>query len=559
MNASEFTKPVLVVGHRNPDADAICSAIGYAAFKHAQGKPHYQAVRCGNSNARIDAILSRFNVPLPPFVGDVTPRVSDIMNPNTRKISERETCAHALEMIDYYDVRALPVVTDDNVLRGLITIFDLGEFFTPQPKEPRKMRHVHTSIQDIVDALKADVLNIHEAEQAEDLFVRIGAMDIKSFGEFSDREGIKPEQSIIVVGDRRDIQEKSLDLGVRLLVITGGLSVDEAIVNRARKEKVSLIVSAYDSATTSWVIRTATRLSPLISKQVFSFHREEKLAMVKRRIADAFAPLYTVIDDEGHLLGVFSKTDILKPVNTRIVLMDHNELSQAVPGAAEVTIEEIIDHHRLGNPPTQQPILFRNEPVGSTCTIVAGLYQTAGLDPEPEIAGVLMGGLIADTLNLQSPTSTARDAELLPWLAKIARVSVNDLAEVIFSSGSVIVSQTPEEVITSDCKVYHEGELSFSVSQVEELGYSNFWKNADALKNALEEYRQREELYFASLLVTDINRQDSLFVLAGPPEFADQISHAPTEHPGVFDMPSVVSRKKQLIPYLTSLVKTVAV
>lgn len=546
-------KPVLVFGHRNPDADAICASIGYAAFKKAVGEPNYEAVRCGNSNARIDSILQRFKVPLPRFVGDVTPRVQDIMVRNVLSITEEDTCAHALELFDQYDVRALPVTSEGKILRGLLTIFHLGQFFTPQPREPRQMRRVNTSINHIVDALDATTLHLNDGDSVEELFVRIGAMDIRSFGKFSADEGISPEQSIIVVGDRWDIQEKSLQLGVRLLVITGGLEVDEDVIKRAKDENVSLIVSRYDSATTTWIIRTATRLGPLIEREVTTFHPEEKLSVVRRRISNAFAPLYGVVNDEGQLVGVFSKSDILKPVSTRIVLVDHNEISQAVNGASEVNIEEIIDHHRLGNPQTAQPILFRNEPVGSTCTIVAGMFRAAGIKPEPSIAGILMGGMIADTLNLQSPTSTQRDADLLPWLGEIADVKNDDLAHTIFNSGSVIVTMKPDEVIRSDCKTYDEGEVEFSVSQVEELGYNNFWKHANELIAALEKFRKEENLYFSSLLVTDINRQNSLFVITGAEEIIDSINYAPTEHAGVFDMPNIVSRKKQLIPYLSNL------
>ncbi|MGF1483738.1 MAG: putative manganese-dependent inorganic diphosphatase [Opitutales bacterium] len=545
-------QPIYVIGHRNPDADAVCSAIGYAAFKHAQGDAHYIPARCGNSNARIDAILGRFEVPLPRFIGDLTPRVRDIMVRDVLKVPLDATCAEALELIDRYDVRALPVVNSNGQVEGVVTIFSLGEFFIPKPREPRKMRHVHTSIASIIKALDAEVLCSNDPYRVEDLYVRIGAMDIRSFGKFAESENIEPGQSVIVVGDRWDIQQKSVQLGVRMLVVTGALDVDEDIVALARERNVSLVVSRFDSASTSWIIRTATRLAPMIEKGIMTFTPEEKLGAVRRKMSGNYKPIYCVCDDAGKLLGLFSNSDILKPVPTQIVMVDHNEISQAVPGAQEVTITEIIDHHRLGNPPSQQPILFRNEPVGSTCTIVGDLFRKSGLKPEASIAGVLMGGIISDTLHLQGPTSTEKDDQVLRWLESLAGLPSQELADIIFRSGSIILSSTPASVITSDLKAYDEGEIRFSVSQVEELGFNNFWDNKEDLVMALAEHRKREGFYFSALLVTDINKQNSLLVLAADQDFLDNITYPCVTHPNIFDLTGIVSRKKQLIPFLTA-------
>jgi manganese-dependent inorganic pyrophosphatase len=262
-----------------------------------------------------------------------------------------------------------------------------------------------------------------------------------------------------------------------------------------------------------------------------------------------------VLCDEGKLLGILTKTDILKPVKTRLVLVDHNEMSQAVSGADQVTISEVIDHHRLGTLNTQQPILFINEPVGSTCTIVADLFRREGIQPSPEIAGIMMSGIISDTLHLNSPTSTEKDATLLAWLASIAGVDSRSLADEIFSSGSVILANPPEKVIRSDFKIYEEESARFAVSQVEELGFGNFWQHAKAIATALQELRDEEKLLFACLLVTDINTQNSLLLVKGEPEFIARINYPHVEKDEIFDMPGVVSRKKQLIPYIGSVLK----
>ncbi|MDD2765448.1 MAG: putative manganese-dependent inorganic diphosphatase [Opitutaceae bacterium] len=544
-----------VIGHKNPDADAICSAIAYAAFKEARGEPGHVAARCGNSNARIDAILARFHQPLPVYLSDVTPRVRDLMVTEVISIPQDATCAEALELIEGHDMRILPVLDPEKRLAGTVSIFQLGSFFTPKVREPKLMRQVHTRLSDIARALKARVLHLTGENALEELYVRIGAMDIRSFGRISEQEDIPARQSIIIVGDRWDIQQRSIQIGVRLLVVTGNLPVDDEVVELARGRGVSLIVSPYDSATTAWVIRTATTIGRLIERKFVSLDADTRLSDVRKKVVTSPAPAFMVIADDGRLQGILTKTDILKPVKTRLVLVDHNEMTQAVTGAGEVTITEVLDHHRLGTLNTAQPILFINEPVGSTCTIVADLYRREHLAPPPNLAGIMMAGIISDTLNLNSPTSTEKDGALLHWLAQIAGVDARELADTIFSSGSVILANPPDKVVRSDYKIYDEDGVRFAVAQVEELGLGNFWSQAKPLAQALEELRHAEHLAFASLLVTDINTQNSLLLVRGDPEIIERISYPHVEKDEIFDLPGIVSRKKQLIPYLTSLLK----
>lgn len=551
-----MTPPIYILGHKNPDVDAICSALAYEAYKHATGQSEYVAARCGNSNARIDAILDRFKLDLPVFIGDVTPRIENLMHQKVLSVTRESTCAEALEIIDKYDVRALPVINDSRQVEGLVSIFQLGEFFIPKPKEPKSMRRVQTSIRSIIRSLNATVLHCDNTDAIEELYVRIGAMDIRSFGSHHKEQGLASERSIIVVGDRWDIQERSIQLGVRLLVVTGGLHVDEDVVKRAREHNVCLIVSPYDSATTSWIIKTATHIGCVIEPEVQRFTPQDTVASVKRRIANSADPLYMVTNDEQQLIGVFSKSDILRPSTTRIALVDHNELGQAVKGASDVQITEILDHHRLGNIPTEQPILFINRPVGSTCSIIADLFRAHNLTPEPAIAGVMMAGIISDTLLLNSPTTTPLESELLDWLSPIAGITPKELADLIFSAGSLIISNSAEQVIHADCKIYDEGDFRYSVSQIEELGFDNFWKHEAALTKALEAYRKEEELYFSFLLVTDINSQNSLLVAAANDEVKAAISYPRRSQSNIYDLTGIVSRKKQLIPYISTMLKT---
>jgi len=552
-------QPVFVIGHKNPDADSICSAIGYAAFKKASGFTNYIPARCGNSNPRIDAILNRFDAPLPQFVGDVTPRVRNVMKRNPHVINISDTCYEALKVMDEHDYRALPVVDDENRVKGLITIFGLGDYFTPKVTNPLAMRRVKTRLCDIVRSLGAETINLVDEETEQELFVRVGAMDIRSFDRATHDKNIPSQSSIVVVGDRWDIQEKCIQIGVRLIVITGGLQVDEDVKKRALESGISIIVSPHDTATTSWIIRTTTRVSHLKEDVEMFFSQEDTIGVVKRRILEVNAPLYLVTDDEHRLQGIFSKTDLLRPIDSRLVLVDHNEMSQAVDGAREVIIEEIIDHHRLGSFSTEQPILFINEPVGSTATIVANLFRRHGIVIDEQTAGILLAGVISDTLSLNSPTTTEVDHQTVSWLEEQAGVDSKELADLIFKSGSMISNDSPEKIIQGDCKHYHHGEVEFSVSQVEELGFTYFWEKWEELHEALENYREKNDLFFSSLLVTDINRQNSLLLICGDRVMIESISYPHVEKDFILELKNVVSRKKQLIPYLTSTLKNIGI
>ncbi len=547
--------PTFVIGHKNPDADSICSAIAYAAFKEARGETGYVAARCGNSNARIDAILERFRTPLPLYLSDVSPRVHDLMSVNPFAVGLGTTCAEALRLIDQHQLTVLPVVSSDNRAAGVITLAHLGHFFIPRLDEPRALGKVRTSLARIVKSLGASILHLADGDRLEELFVRIGAMDVGTFWKISEKDNLPPDRSIIIVGDRRDVQQRAIELGLRAIIISGNLPVDAAVVALARERKVSILVSPHDTATTAWFVRTAATIEPLVAQDFISLNPDSRITEVRKKFGQGSASAMMVTGDDGTLLGILTKTDLLKPVPTRLVLVDHNELTQAVPGAEEVTVAEIIDHHRLGPMATPQPILFINEPVGSTCTIIADLYRRHGLTPTPNLAGIMMSGLISDTLLLQSPTSTAKDADILNWLQSLAGIKAQDLAQIIFSSGSVILASSPDKVVRSDFKVYDEDGVRFAVSQVEELGFDNFWQHAPALSQALADLRTTEKLAFAALLVTDINTQNSLMLVKGDADLIRRISYAHVEQDEIFDLPGVISRKKQLIPYFTSLIK----
>ncbi len=539
---------VLVIGHRNPDTDAICSAIGYAEFKRRTGLMRAEAARCGDTNDRIDFVLKTFGVPPPRFVADVSPKVRDVMQSRIVSAKPDTTVAEALGLMEERNIRVLPILNDDHTCRGLVSLFKMSKFFFPTPNRPFDSRRVIATLKHLGRALKAETLHLVDGESENDLVLMVGAMSLKSFAERL--ESYPKERILVIVGDREEIQWSAIQEKVRAVVVTGGLRVADHIVKFARQQDVSLFLSPHDSATTAMLCRTAVTVQHMADEHFLGFQEDEPLSTIKRMAAESQFSAFPVFDPDRRVIGILSKTDFLKKVDRKLILVDHNELSQAVQGADEVEIIEVIDHHRIGALTTQQPILFRNEPVGSTSTIVADCFFRYNVELLPSIAGLLLAGLVSDTLNLTSPTTTVRDAEVLGRLEKIAGINATEFTEKLFASGSVLVSKPADQAIAADCKEYVERGRKFSVAQIEELGFEQFWKRKAEVLKALEEYREQNDYLFSALLVTDVVMQTSILLVSGNKQFVSKIDH-PEREPGIYELSGIVSRKKQLLPYLT--------
>lgn len=539
---------ILVIGHRNPDTDAICSAIGYAEFKRRTGTKNVVAARCGETNERIDFVLRTFGVPAPMFIADVSPRVRDVMQSNVISVPPRTSVVEALAMMDQRNIRVLPVLDSERRCLGLLSVFKASKFFFPAPNRIFDSRRILASVRALARTLGAKMICAFEPDRDEDLVLMVAAMKASSFA--ARLPNYAPEKLVVVVGDREDIQRLAVEGRVRVVVVTGGLEVPDELYHLARRNEVTLMISPHDSATTAMLSRASIPVERLLREDFLRFRDEERLADIQQMAAASQFQAFPVEDEDRRVVGILSKSDFLKPVARKLILVDHNELTQAVQGADQLEILEVIDHHRLGAFCTAQPILFRNEPVGSTCTIVADGFLRYGIELPPSIAGLLLAGVVTDTLNLTSPTSTQRDVEILAWLEQKSGVKAAEFTERVFSSGSVLVSQPPEKAITADCKEYVENGRRFSVAQIEELGFTTFWKRADEVRAALEAYREEHGLVFSALFITDVVQQTSLLLVSGPPKLVNAIAY-PEVVPGVFEMEGVVSRKKQLLPYLT--------
>lgn len=537
----------IVIGHRNPDMDSICSALAYARLKHALGWKDVVAARAGNLNARIQFVLEKFGVEPPMFLSDVTPQVRDVMTRGVVSVRADQPVAQALRSIEERRLRVLPVVDEAGRCLGLLSAITLLEQFFPPRPQMDTTRVVRAAVHDIVQTFDGIVAAGTDDTAVQDYVLMVAAAKTETLVKRLQEH--PPGRVVLFVGDRDNIQSLAIDARVKAMIITGGFPVPREIQARAEARGITVARSRYDTATTVLLARGAVRAGRMVERDFVSFGPEVPLDAARQKAAAAPDFVFPVLDAGRRLEGVLTKSDFLKTVPRQLILVDHNELGQAVHGADRLPIIEVIDHHRLGGFSTESPIHFWNNPVGSTCTIVSLLYQQNSVEIPRSTAGLLMAGLISDTLNLTSPTATPTDHAVLEKLGRIAGIGGPELAAEIFAVGSPLQTLAPQEVVTSDSKDYTEAGVRFSVAQIEELGFRTFYEKHAALAASLDAFCAGQRLFFSALLVTDINTQNSLLLVSGSEEFRRQIDY-PVAGPGLWQLDGVVSRKKQLLPYL---------
>ena len=538
---------VYVIGHRNPDTDSICSAIAYADLRQRQGDHRVRAARAGGLNRQTEFVLDTLQQDPPELLTDVFPRIRDVVGGKPATISGEAPLAEAIQLMRRRDIRMLPVVDVDDRPTGALILKRLPEHIL-LPGEGRQIRQVLTSPASIQSCLKAEASHMRDPERVELLDLFIGAMAAQTFSRIL-REA-DPQTAVVLTGDRHKVQKIALEMGVRLLIVTGGLPVSEEICREARQRGVCVLNSPFDTATSALLTRLSTPVKFLADTDIPRVSPDDKLEQLSSALSGGGAPGAVVLDSDGRICGVATKTNLLSPSAVKLILVDHNELSQAVPGASQVEILEVIDHHRLGNFHTEKPIRFINQPVGSTCSLVATLFRQAGLEPAKKIAGLMLAGLLSDTVLLKSPTTTKTDRELVDWLSGLADLDPADFGRRMFLSGSALGEYaSPQALLLSDFKQYEAGRHTFGIGQVEVVSFGEFHDRLDELTRGLAELCQERQLDFAGLLVSDIVEQTSQLLVQGQVTLIDAIGY-PRLDTNLFELKGVLSRKKQLVPHL---------
>lgn len=525
---------LVVIGHKNPDTDAVCAAIAYARLKSLSGIPA-RPYRAGNVNAQTKWALARFSVPAPPLLSDIHLRLADIMIHGDELITMRpeEPVAKARDLMLARRFSFLPVTDGDGRCLGMITLHGLAT----APERLRAMREGER-----ITFYPEELLGKAEGRSVGGPLPRVWTGTIR-MAEGALHVASKDEGELVIRygGPRATAGRRAHDGAAGSPPAGAGAPEIEA-----PGSLIDLLVALYESSP----------LRDYVEPAEPTFRSDDLVRRIERDLNRYNSGGFIVTDAAGITRGVVTRVNFLNQGQFRLILVDHNELSQAVDGAEHAEIVEVIDHHRLGARSTDAPITFINKVVGSTCTIIAEMYRNGGIEPDRSTAGIMLSAILSDTVILKSPTTTNLDREIAPWLASLAGVAIDGYGEEMFAAGSELAGLDANAIIRQDQKLYEESGFTFAVSQIEMVGFKGFYDRFEELAEALELSRSRQGLRFACLLATDITRETSLLLFAGEQRIGGAIEY-PVVRERLFEMHGVLSRKKQLLPYFLDLLKRV--
>lgn len=530
--------PVLVFGHRNPDNDSICSAVAYAHLKNVTDPDDvYLAARLGPVPAETAWVFARFGVDLPDEIAHVRTRVRDAMSSRPITVAPEDNMLTAGRLMREHGVRALPVIAEDGVVRGLINQTILAELYIDET-EMLGFEKLPVTVSELAHVLRGTVV---EGDPAATLsgHVLIGAMEPDTMVSY-----IRPGDTLIV-GDRLRTQPRALEAGACCLVITGGFEPEPEAVALARERGAAIISSPHNTYATARLVNLAHSVGGLMDTAPLLVSPEALLAEVAEDLMDSAHREAIVVDDDGRLEGILTRSNLARGFRRRVVLLDHNELAQSAHGVEDAAVVEIVDHHRVGDIQTAAPILFLNLPVGSTATIVAERYRELGVEPPAAIAGILLSAVLTDTVLLKSPTTTDTDREVAARLAALVHVDAVEFGLEMFRARSEGVPFSASDAVSRDIKEYRIGDMAIVVAQVETVDTSEYLDRTAEVQAALEAYRAGRGLDLAMLLVTDVVREGSEIFAAGKTRIAERALGLDFSA-GPAWMDGVLSRKKQI-------------
>ena len=544
-------KTVYIFGHKNPDTDSAVAATAYAALKQLQGYTNYKAARAGHFNPQTDYIYKKFNVTSPKYISNLTPKVEFYMQDKCEVVQEDISVWSAINQMQRQQLRALPVVDSEGHYKALLHYSAFAQQLLTI-LNPETNVNVSTSIDLILKTLNAQPLVLNNPTEVFKSTVLVVAESDSTFASMLDEHA--SENVIVITSDREKIYEEAIKRKVKLLIITSGYMLSKELKDKAQASGVSVIMSPYTTSDTVMMIAYSTPVSIMADPEIEPVHPEDTISKIRNILQDSPIRRLPVVDSENKVIGIISEHDLTNEPNIELVLVDHNELTQAVEGVEHYKIIEVVDHHRIGPMTTSYPITFINKPLGSTSTIITNLYQEAKLPIPKEIACLLLCGILSDTLILQSATTTEFDRQTAEYLSNITDLDIQTIGKEILTAGSRVKGRSASEIIHQDMKEYTEGKYNFTVSQIE---VGNLKEITDRKKEFLEELeieRRSNKALFSALLVTDITQLSSILLIEYDKKFEPFITFPKTEDNTYF-LKDVVSRKKQLVPVITEQVE----
>ena len=537
---------VVVIGHRNPDTDSICSAIAYAELKNKTSNLVCEPRRAGKMNQETEFVLKKFGVKPPRMCTDVNPKIRDVDYREMPGIPGSTSLRKAWEIMRDQKIDTLPVTSADNELEGVITVKDIAtanmDVFDTEILAKSK-----TSYKNILETLDGTMVVGSEDAVCATGRIRIGTATPEML------ESTVEKGDIVILTNRYESQLCAIEKEAALLIICNGSKVCRTIQRIAEETGVAIMTTPEDTYAVGKLISQCAPISYYMTRDdIMKFTLVTPVADVTRVMAKVRHRYFPILDEDGKYCGMVSRRNIINLQKRRIILVDHNEATQAVEGFDQAEILEIIDHHRIGSLETSGPVYFRNQPVGCTATIITQMYDENGVEIPQKTAGLLLAAILSDTLVFRSPTCTPLDEATAKRLAKIAGVEINTFANEMFEAGEKLDGKTAEEVFLQDFKVFMCGDIRFGVAQGSYMTRKNLLAAEDLLQPYLEEARNKQNVEDIYMLLTDVPKEESVVISSGryaAEVLADGFETQPADD-GSFTLPGVVSRKKQFIPAL---------
>ena len=495
---------VYVSGHRNPDTDSICSAIAYSYLLNATNKYNAVPVRLGEINRETEYVLKRFGVEHPVLLKTVKQKVEDLNYDKVTVFSKDLTLKTAWFLLKQQNLKSAPILDEHGQLLGLLSTSNIIEGYMDQ-WDSEVLKKAKTPVENVIDTLEANVIYLNESLKVVEGDIHIAAM---SGSEAKKR--IHENDVVIVGGDRSDDLEELISVKPSLIVLTGSLTADENVVKKCEEQGISIISTPFNTYQTSQQIVQAIPVEYVMIKgDIKTFSTDDTLDYMKEVMSETRYRGYPVIDLNNRCVGSISRFALLKGLRKKVILVDHNERGQSIPGIEEADILEIVDHHRVADIQTVGPLLFRGEPLGSTATIVTKIFDELDVEMPSHIAGLLLGAVVSDTLLFKSPTCTPVDTKIAKKLAEIAGVDIQEFAMEMFKAGTSLVGKTVDEIFNQDFKKFSFDNLQVGVAQVNSMDIEGFLPYKKDMLDYMNKFAEDNNLEFTLLLLTDIINANS--------------------------------------------------
>ena len=531
--------PIYVTGHRNPDTDSIVAAMAYAALRNALGDREYEAACLGRVSDETQTVLNRFGFAPPKILNNMYTQVRDL-DFDTPPLLSKEVTLHrgwdALREVE----GTIPVTNEDGTLYGMLSREDVASFNMDQAIAGVLKR---VPLFNVLSVLEGKVIN--EAGESVDMIAGEIAIALPQ-----SRENLlfNKKESIVVCGHQLDMIRRALEMNVNCLILCQTELPEEL---RRIPTETCIISTPLDAYRASRLLFQSAPIKRICHREnLICFHLDDRLDDVKEQVLKYRYPCYPILDENDKVVGVLTRYHLLRPRRKRVVLVDHNEAAQSVPGLEEAEILEIIDHHRLADIQTNNPIYVRNEPVGSTNTIIAGMFQDRGLMPSANMAGMMAAAILSDTVMFKSPTCTARDKRMAERMARLANISLEELGKEIFSTA--VDGKSAADLLRTDYKEFHIAGHDLAVAQVTCVDASSTLERKEEFLNLMRSRARERDFSVMILMLTDVLLDGSHLLYVGDDEIIEQAFHVTPKDNLVF-LPQVMSRKKQVIPMLSAL------